>query len=268
MIGIFDSGSGGLTVLRALRDVLPSCDVVYFGDIAHAPYGSKSQEELADYVAQGLSLLRARGAERLISACNTASASLALSLYDAFDMEPGSIIEMVGPTVSYFKGTKQRIALCATPATIQSGIYQNAFRMLGQEVTAVAIPGLAGAIEFAEGKGGVFDNTYARSTGARQRQKQLISDAFKNISWSDFDVLILACTHYPLALDIFKEVVPENIEVFDPAIAVAERAAKLFWPQEVRDGKTQFVISQDSQPFRALVKKMFPDAADNIEVAG
>lgn len=251
MVGVFDSGSGGLTVLRAIRNELPSCDVVYFGDIAHAPYGSRSQEELAGFVAQGLALLRARGAERMVSACNTASASLALSLYDAFDMEPGSIIEMVGPTVSYFKESKRRIVLCATPATVRAGIYQTAFALVGQSITAVPIEGLAGAIEFAEGK---------------ERQREVITEAFKNIEWAQVDTLILACTHYPLALDVFKELLPAHVEIFDPAVAVAARAIRQFWPQEVRDGKTTFLISKDSVPFRELVAKLFPDTPYTIEV--
>ncbi len=249
MVGIFDSGSGGLTVLKAIRAQMPSCDVVYFGDIAHAPYGSKSQDELAGYVAEGLSLLRKRGADRLVSACNTASASLALSLFDAFGMQPQDIIEMVGPTVSYFKDSNQRILLCATPATVKAGIYQNAFRILGKEVSTVAIPDLAGAIEFAEGE---------------ERQKKLIEAAFKNIDWSGIDTLILACTHYPLVLPVFQQIVSEQpggvagrLEIFDPAVAVADR---------VRDGKTHFLISKDSEPFRTLVADLFPAAASNIEV--
>ena len=79
MIGIFDSGSGGLTVMRAVRELLPTSDIVYFGDIAHAPYGSKSQEELSRYTAESLALLKKRGAERIISACNSASRSTSSS---------------------------------------------------------------------------------------------------------------------------------------------------------------------------------------------
>lgn len=251
MIGIFDSGSGGLTVMKAVREALPTSDITYFGDIAHAPYGSKSQEELSRYTAESLELLRARGAERIISACNSVSASLALSLFDAFDLEPGSIIEMVGPTVSYFKRSRARIALCATPATIKAGIYQNAFRVLGREVAAVAVPELAGAIEFAQGQ---------------ERQRALIKEALKGVDWSVCDVLVLACTHYPLALALFREIVPGHVALFDPAIAVAERAKAQFWPQEVRDAKTKFLISRDSQPFRDLVAQIFPGHKDEIEV--
>src|SRR5271165_3119459 len=120
MIGIFDSGSGGLTVLHAIRQVLPSADVIYFGDIKNAPYGSRSQEELSVLTIQALKLLENRGATNFVSACNSVSASLALSVLDVFTEKEMQIIEMVGPTVSYFKGSAARILLCATPATIRS----------------------------------------------------------------------------------------------------------------------------------------------------
>lgn len=253
MVGIFDSGSGGLTVMRAVRELLPTSDITYFGDIAHAPYGSRPQEELSRYTAASIELLRSRGAERVISACNSVSASLALSLFDAFDLGPGSIIEMVGPTVSYFKDSPARLALCATPATVRAGIYQNAFRVIGKDVAAVPVPDLAGAIEFAEGE---------------ERQRALIEGALKGVDWGGVDALILACTHYPLVADIFKSAVPERVAIFDPAAAVAERARALFWPAEVRDTQTKFLISRDSEPFRALVARLFPDHAGSIEVVG
>jgi glutamate racemase len=248
MIGIFDSGSGGLTVLKALREVLPSADVVYFGDIKNAPYGEKTQEELSLLTVDAIRRLRDYGADRIISACNSVSASLALSVFDAFDLVPGSIIEMVGPTVSYFKDSSATLALCATPATIRSGIYQNAFRMIGKDIEVTPIPGLAGAIEF----------------GAPDSQiEQLIQNSFKNLPTSD--VIILACTHYPLVFEMFERALPGK-QIFDPAVAVAGRAKKLFWPQEVRDGKTLFIISKESEQFRHLVAGLFPDARNEVKV--
>lgn len=237
--------------MRAVREALPSSDIIYFGDIAHAPYGSKPQEELSRYTAESLSLLRSRGADRIISACNSVSASLALSLFDAFGLTQGSIIEMVGPTVSYFKNTGERLLLCATPATVRSGIYQNAFRLLGKEVGAVAISELAGAIEFG---------------GREERQRALVAEALSVIDWSSYDALILACTHYPLARRLFEEVVPKHVVIFDPAIAVAERARAQFWPQEVGDCRTQFLISKESEPFRALIRELFPSVDYRVEV--
>lgn len=251
MIGIFDSGSGGLTVLKALREVLPSADVVYFGDIKNVPYGSKSPEALLELVVGGMQRLRERGATKLVFACNSVSASAALSLVDATGIDPVHIIEMVGPTVSYLKASDYRIALCATPATIRSGIYQSAFRLAGKEITAVSIPDLAPLIEFAAPPGEV---------------EKAIADAFINIDLSACDVLVLACTHYPLATEHFVAVLPKHLVLFDPAVAVAERVSHLWWPQEVGGGTVRFMTSAASAPFSALVRRMFPGSAHAVEV--
>jgi glutamate racemase len=251
MIGIFDSGSGGLTVLRAIRDVLPSADVVYFGDIKNAPYGEKPREELSQLTVQALELLQKRGASNIVSACNSVSASLAVSLFDAFNIAPKQLIEMVGPTVAYFRGAPERILLCATPATIKSGIYQSAFRMVGKRIETLPIAELAGAIEF----------------GAPQEELQkIITNAFAGVSFKDIDVLVLGCTHYPLVIDVFKEAVPKNVAIFDPAVAVAQRVRKQFWPQEVGDGTTAFLISKDSSNFQQLLQQLFPDKKYVTEV--
>ncbi|MBC7836497.1 aspartate/glutamate racemase family protein [Acetobacteraceae bacterium] len=251
MIGIFDSGSGGLTVLRAIREVLPSCDVLYFGDIQNAPYGSKSSEELSLLTTKALIFLKERGAQRIVSACNSVSASLALSLFDVFDLDSTQVIEMIGPTVAYFKGFSGRVLLCATPATVRSNSYQNAFRMIGKDITTISISELAGAIEFGQSESDI---------------EEIITNAFENVVWQEGDVLVLACTHYPLVLSLFRKIIPPFVLIFDPAEAVAERVKKQFWPQEVRDGTTHFVISKDSEQFRTLVSKIFSDINYEIEV--
>ena len=250
MIGIFDSGSGGLTVLHAIRQVLPSADVIYFGDIKNAPYGSKSQEELSQLTIKALKLLEKRGATNFVSACNSVSASLALSVLDVFTQKEMQIIEMVGPTVSYFKGSTAKILLCATPATVASGIYQNAFGMIDISVDTVACQNLAGAIEFGKSKEEIL---------------AIIVENFKDRTVGEYDVLVLACTHYPLVADIFAELFP-NIVIFDPALAVAERVEKKFWPQESGSGDTHFVTSQDSGPFKAFIAKLFPSMQYTLEV--
>jgi glutamate racemase len=250
MIGIFDSGSGGLTVLKAIREVLPSADVLYFGDIKNTPYGERPQEELSKLTVGAIKLLQERGANKIVSACNSTSASLAMSLFDVFDIEPAHIIEMVGPTVAYFKDSPARVLLCATEATIRSGIYQNAFGMIGKDIATVAIPHLAAAIEFGKPEGEI---------------QKIIAEAFAGVSGDSFDVLVLGCTHYPLVKSLFEELYP-NQAVFDPALAVAARVKKQFWPQEVGDGNTAFLLSQDSPQFRALVERQFPDGNYSLQV--
>lgn len=250
MIGIFDSGVGGLTVLHAIRQNLPSADVIYFGDTKNAPYGEKSREKLSDLTVAAIQLLQRRGAHNIVSACNSVSASLAVSLLDAFDLQPGQLIEMVGPTVSVFRNADMRVALAATPATVSSEIYQNAFRMIGKDIQAIPVPGLAGAIEFGK---------------SDEERESAIRAAFEGVDIASFDVLVLACTHYPFATASFKKVLGD-IKVFDPAHAVAARVEKQFWPREVGEGTTTFLISAESEQFRRLVHDHFGNTTYKVEV--
>lgn len=248
MIGIFDSGSGGLSVLKALRQLMPQADVVYFGDIKNAPYGLRSQAELSTLTMHAVELLHQEHADHLISACNSVAASLVISLSDRIRSAPSDMIEMVGPTVAHFEGTDTRLALCATVATIDSGIYQNAFQLIGQEVRYFAIPDLAGAIESGASDAVLYD---------------IIRDTFKGPV--DFDTLILACTHYPLVLPIFERALP-GVKIFDPSMTVAERAAKAFPTESRGSGTTRFIISQESVHFRRLVDTFFGGSEYTIEV--
>lgn len=251
MIGVFDSGSGGLTVLRAIRDKLPSADILYFGDIANAPYGSKSHEELSTLTMRNVSFLHERGTRSIVSACNSVSATLAASLFEALGMDSIRLIEMVGPTVAYLRHAPERMLVCATPATCRSGIYQNAFRLAGKSIEVLPIPDLAGAIEFGE---------------PNARIRDITSGAFRSLNMNRYDAVLLACTHYPLALPTFREVLGERIILLDPSFIVAERVEKEFWPRESGDGKLQVLISQDSPTFRALFARMFPEDSYEVEV--
>lgn len=251
MIGILDSGSGGLTVLRAIRTAVASSSVVYVGDIAHAPYGLRTPGELSALTVNSINVLYLHGARTIVSACNSVSASLVLSVFDIMRIDPANVFEMVGPTVSAFRGTNARVLVCATLATVSSGMYQNAFRMIGISVDGVAIPDLAGFIEF----------------GASKEEIRLsIVTAFSTYDLHAYDVLVLACTHYPLVLDIFRELVPPHMIVFDPAHAVARRIEERCWPQEVGDGTTRFLISADSSVFRQRVADLLPNGQYTIEV--
>ena len=250
MIGIFDSGSGGLTVLKAIREQMPSADILYFGDTANAPYGEKSREDLSRLTINSIRVLQTRGATSIVSACNSVSASLVISLFDALGLEQQNLIEMVGPTVSYFKDFKEPILLVATPATVLSELYQNAFRMLGIKIDTVAIPKLAGAIEF--------------GTPAKD-QELLVAAAFAPYDMKKYGAVILACTHYPLALTSLRKVLGD-VPFFDPAEAVADRVKRQLWPREVGDGGLRFFVSRDTSQFSSHVTKLLPDASYVVEV--
>ena len=123
--------------------------------------------------------------------------------------------------------------------------------MIGKSITTIAIPELAGAIEFG---------------AAPEVIKKIIADAFTGVALSNFDVLILGCTHYPLAAQAFQEIVPASLALFDPALAVAQRVEKQFWPQEAGNGETMFLISKDSPHFRTLLEDLFPESKYTLEV--
>lgn len=242
MIGIFDSGSGGLTVLKEIRKRLPKAEIVYFGDIKNAPYGTKTQEELVALTAAAIELLKARGATHIVSACNSVSAALAVA------NAPKNMIEMIEPTVAAFQGSSAKILLVATPATINAEMYQNAFKAVGKEIQTLAIPELAGALEF-----GASDTEV----------EKIVSDALARVDHSSFDTLVLGCTHYPFARTAFEKALP-GITTVDPAVAVAERVAAQF--SEEGSGTATFLVSKDSEPFRRRVAELFPETSYAVQV--
>lgn len=250
MIGIFDSGSGGLTVLRAVRERLPSADILYFGDLKNAPYGEKSRAELSHLATLGLRLLKRRGATSIVSACNSVAASLAVSLLDTLELPPERLVEMVGPTVRYLRHVDRPLLVAATSATVASGIYQDAFAAASVAITALPIVGLAGAIE--------------RGAPAGELEA-LVRAAFAGVDTRAFGGLVLACTHYPLAREAFARALP-GLPLFDPAVAVAERVEEKCWPREAGEGATQFLVSADSPVFRDFAARSVGAGALDIEV--
>lgn len=250
MIGVFDSGVGGLTVLKAMRASFPSIDVVYFGDTKNSPYGSRGRDELSRLAVEGVEFLVGKGATSIVCACNSVSVSLALSLYDLLSIPEMRVIEMIGPCVASFRGSGARITLVATQATVESGMYQNAFRMIGKDIRAVAIPGLAQSIE--EGEGETAYEAHIRA-------------ALAAIPEDLYDTLVLGCTHYPIAMASFRVAAPGKT-IVDPADSVASRVERDLWPREMGYGRTDFYISKDSARFRALVDELFPDKNHTVHV--
>lgn len=238
MIGIFDSGSGGLSVLRALRARAPNADVVYFGDLANAPYGNKSREELGALTVVGIQKLIDAGATEIISACNSVSVSIVLPMFEILDLPHANLIEMVGPTVARFKGTSAHVLVLATRATVESRVYQDGFRMVGVHADGVAIPELVEQIE----TGVAVEDMCAH-----------VHKALAAHGHADYTHIILGCTHFPLVREIFEEVAADlrlTASIVDPADAVADAVCTRFTCEG--GGETRFITSQHSEVFDAL----------------
>ena len=247
MIGIFDSGSGGLSVLSVLRKKAPHADIVYFGDIGNGPYGSKSQSELAEFVAQGMQALAERGATEIIAACNSISFSI-LAGAAGHDR----LIEMTRPAARMMrKFAGERVLLLATQATVDSGMYREALWSI-VALDELPVPNLASAIE--EGK-------------SKEVIAQIVRDALETRKGNMYDKILLGCTHYPLVRDIIEKEAQAmfgNVPLIDPADAVAEEAAQRF--DCAGSGILKFVISKDSHEFRNRITPIFLETPSTLEV--
>ncbi len=246
MIGLFDSGSGGLSVLSALRVRAPEADIAYFGDIAHAPYGTRSALELVELTKKGIAILKEMGATEIVSACNSVAASV---LAGAAGATP--VIEMTKPTAAGIRAHQNaRVLLIATPATVNSRIYENALAGV-VKLDSLAIPGLAGAIEFGAPTGEVAE---------------IVREALQTKRNQKYEYLLLGCTHYPLALSTIQAEARNilgEVECINPAGFVADEATKRF--DCAGSGSLHFKISKDSAPFRTRVRELFPAARYTIE---
>jgi glutamate racemase len=247
MIGLFDSGSGGLSVLTALKKHAPNVDVCYFGDIAHAPYGIRSASELIELTRAGVSVLKKMGATEIVSACNSISPAI---LAGAASNMP--VIEMTIPTARGMQAHRgKKVLLIATSATVASGIYMNALRDI-VSLDQLPIPELAGAIEF-----GSSDAEIA----------QIVRDAFTSRKGHAYDCLLLGCTHYPLVQKIIEQEAQRifgAILCIDPAEFVASEVVNTFHTEGM--GTLFFAISKDSDTFRDRVAHLFADGTYTVEV--
>src|SRR5947209_3075836 len=208
-IGVFDSGFGGLTVLKALLEVLPEADYLYFGDTARLPYGSKSVETVSRYACEAARFLEQQGAELLVIACNTATALALEQIRQATSVKVLGVIEP-GAQRALGATRGRKVVVIGTEATISSHAYQKALSALQIESREKACPLLVPLVEEGWVEHAVTEQV------ARVYLGEAFSDGFRSA-----DVLLLGCTHYPLLKPLLHRVVPENVTLVDSAESVA-----------------------------------------------
>lgn len=208
MIGVFDSGVGGMTVARAIEDSLPDYPLIYFGDSARAPYGPKSPEKIIQYSRENTRFLLERGAKLIIIACNSAASVAADLIREEFDLP---VFEVIAPAVrqAVAATSTKRVGVIGTRATVRSGIYQ---RMIGAadsaiEVVTSSCPLLVPLVEE-----GWLD---------RRETKMIVRRYLQPLKLQQVDTLVLGCTHYPLLRPIIQARIGKRVAVIDSAEAVA-----------------------------------------------
>ncbi len=250
-IGVFDSGAGGLTILSALRKELPFENYVYFGDTAHCPYGTRSEEDIIALSVQANKFLIEQGAKLIVVACNTASQAALSTLRATFSVPFIGVVPAVKPAARVTK--KGRIGIAATNQAAKALYLRQLIDEFagGIEVFAVGCPELVTLVERGELDGPIVEETV----------KEALDPLFKE----DVDVIVLGCTHFPALRPVIERITHHRIQVIDSGAAIARRThAVLDTEALIRHshshgnayGRLQIWCSGDAEAFSAIARKV------------
>ncbi len=245
-IGIFDSGVGGLTVVRAINDLLPNESVVYFGDTARVPYGSKSPETVIRFSLEAAEFLLGKDVKLLVAACNTASSVSLPALSEFTDVPVIGVIEPGASAAS--EATRSGIVgVIGTLGTISSGAYQKALKSFDsvRRVIAQPTPLLVSLVEE-----GWLDH---RITGL------VLEEYTGPLIHEGIDTLVLGCTHYPLLKKALSNILGDDITLVDSAESTASKVAEILDDGELRSttdsGENYFYVSDIPLKFQEIAQR-------------
>lgn len=260
-LGVFDSGLGGLTVVRALRARLPAEDIVYLGDTARVPYGTKGPDTVVRYAEACTDFLVQLGVKGVVIACNTVSAVAPPTLRERFDVPVMAVIEP-GAEAAVRATRTGRIAVLATAGTVASGAYPRAIkqRMANAEVHAKSAPLLVPLAEEGWTEGQVPD---------------LVVRAYMNdLKDTEVDTIILGCTHYPLLRAVIeqaaRDILGSHVRVIDSAEAVTDHVLAelgkrgLLHPDAERTGNTELNVTDLPASFGRVAERFLGAGLGNV----
>ena len=252
-IGVFDSGVGGLTVAREIMRNLPDERIVYFGDTARVPYGSKSQETVIRYSRQIVRFLQTQHVKAIVIACNTASALALDAIEGELDIPILGVLRP-GAKVAAETTKNKRVGVIATESTIRSGMYGRYIKAHDPEITVYgkACPLFVPLVEEGWLKDPVTEEV------ARRYLKELLE--------KDIDSLILGCTHYPLIRSLMRKIVGDKVQLVNPAYETALELGRLLTREGLaNDGDTdcagekyQFFVSDAAEKFAEFANSILP----------
>jgi glutamate racemase len=241
MIGLFDSGLGGLTVLARVRERMPSVDTIFFADQAHVPYGDRTHRDLLGLLRANLARLDAYGVDAIVMACNT---SCAIAERYGWPPSRAPILDLIeSAAIAVERAGFRRVGIVATAATVGAGSYGRTLRKRidGVDVVEVPAPALVPLVEAGEVDGGV--------------PRAAVAEVCAHLPL-DLDAVVFGCTHYPVLERHFREVLGSGIALVDPAAMQAERAAELLGERARGSGRSSYVTSGDEAAFLASVERL------------
>ncbi len=258
-IGVFDSGIGGLTVVRALMERLPFENIIYFGDTARVPYGVKSVQTIQTFSAQIADYLMERQVKLLVIACNTMAAVASEVIKARVDVPVLDVID-AGARAAIELSDRQAIGVIGTPTTINSNAYARSIQALraGVRVYSQACPLFVPLVEE-----GWLDHEVTRLT-AREYLKPVFVE--------NIDTLVLGCTHYPLLKPLLQEVAGPSVRLVDSALTVAEQAAQVLQERQLanpqrRAPQYRYVVTDIPLRFQTLGSRFLGRDMPDVEMA-
>ena len=256
-IGIFDSGIGGLTVLKEIRREMPYEDIVYFGDTAHVPYGTKSKETITRFSTDNVHFLQSFGVKIVVVACNTASSLSLDALKEKFPHQ--MIIGVIEPgAAAALRVTKnRRIGVIGTKATIHSGTYEACLKRLDPSVKVYseACPLFVPLVEEGWLDGEVVE--------------KVAKTYLEPLKAFDIDTLILGCTHYPLLAGLIQKILGSKVQLINSAEETARQTRQLLGETAVlKEPEVRFYVSDEPEPFRTLGERFLGTPIHSVAKIG
>jgi glutamate racemase len=275
-IGVFDSGVGGLTVLREIVRRLPAESTIYLGDNARAPYGVRPDEEVLAFSTQSLDALAERDVKAIVVACNTSTAVAIGALRRRYDLPILGVIRP-GASAAALATRNRRVGVIATPATIRSHAYFSAIKDENPavEVYEHATPSLVPLVEAGHLTGPAAEATVAEALAPLLGERDAAGEfVFPKPPGATIDTLLLGCTHYPLLRAVIAAQVGEGVAIVDSATATASALAELLGvnglesPSSATPDSTAGhlqLTTGDPDRFHALASRLFGSAFPDVE---
>jgi glutamate racemase len=251
-IGVFDSGVGGLTVFREISRALPHHPLVYLGDSARVPYGTKSPQTVTRYTLEAANHLMQRGVEMLVVACNTATAA-ALPILE--EKLPIPVIGVVEPGArAAVSRTRGRVGVIATEGTVKSRAYTKAIKRISESVEVIESPAPLFVPLAEEG----WANTHVAREVAEIYLGPLID--------AGIDTLVLGCTHYPILRGTIEKVVGDKVEIVDSAETTAQAVKAAIGASTNGEPEYHFLVTDAEDRFRRIAAEFLEHQIENLEL--
>lgn len=257
-IGVFDSGIGGVTVLKEIRKLLPNENIVYYADTARVPYGPRPAAEIQKFSLEAVNFLLKKDIKLLVIACNTVTAVAFDYIVENINIP---VIGVIEPGVRAVQNTKdiRKLGLIATKATVDSNAYQSRLKSQNSDLTvnAKACPMLVSIVE--------------EGWADTEISKLVVQRYLENMRKDSIDALILACTHFPVLRNQIEACV-EDVRIIDPAEETALELERVLKANGIlnefdSDGEVEFYVSDSAEKFKSIAKNLIEiDRVDEVEI--